>query len=73
MKENWMHLLSTKSHTFISILETPVRSSSPSSGSLISHSVQGICVPSSLVTPRQPMTIINYDVESITISSLFVV
>ena len=44
----------------------------PSNGSVISHSVQGISVPSSLVTPRQPMTIINYVVKSIIISSLFV-
>jgi len=48
-----------------------VQSCSQSSGSVISHIVQGISVPSSLVTTRKAMTIINYVVEAIIISSLW--
>jgi len=69
--ENWKHLLSTSYHICTSILKSPVQSRSPSSGSVISHSFWGISVPSSLVTPRHPMTIINYTVKLIIISSLW--
>jgi len=50
-------------HSCTSVLESPMQWRSQSIGFVISHSIQGISLPSSLVTPRKAMTIINYDVE----------
>ena len=68
-KLNWRHLLSTSSYNYTSVLASPGQSSSPSSRSVISHNVQWIRVPSSLVTPLHTITIINYVLEAIIISS----
>jgi hypothetical protein len=56
----WRHLLSTRSHPWTKILESPVQSSFPSSGSMISHCVRRISVQVRrwIVTTRQMMKLL---------------